>query len=205
MLFGGFGLLMTFLKRYAFSAIGMTMFLTVLATEWYVVLSGMLKMGDDFVVGLDLIHLLEGGVAAAAVLITFGAVLGKLNPLQLLAVCLVETTLFTANAHIGYSVLGTADVGGAIFVHAFGAYFGLALAWIARPTAPGRSNHRESSVYISDVSAAAGTIILWVFWPSFNGALASTPDALHRAILNTYLSLAGSTVAAFVISSLYGE
>jgi len=205
MLFGGFGLLMTFLKRYAFTAVAMTMFLTVLATEWAVLVMGMLNMGSDFVIGVDATHMMEGGVAAAAVLITFGAILGKVNNLQLLAVCLIETTLFAVNAYVGYSVIGAADVGGAIFVHAFGAYFGLALAYVVQPAAPGRSEGREGSVYMTDVSAAAGTVILWVFWPSFNGALAATPDALHRCILNTYFSLAASTMAAFVLSTLYGE
>ena len=31
-----------------------------------------------------------------------------------------------------------------------------------------------------------GTVFLWMFWPSFNGAAAATGEAQHRAILNTY-------------------
>lgn len=34
MLFLGFGFLMTFLKRYGYSAIGLTMILCVFTTEW---------------------------------------------------------------------------------------------------------------------------------------------------------------------------
>ncbi len=56
-------------------------------------------------------RILEGGLTAATVLISVGAVLGKLNPLQLLVMALVETPLFVFNAHIGYSVLGVIDIG----------------------------------------------------------------------------------------------
>lgn len=58
-----------------------------------------------------LFRVLEGGLAAAAVLISFGAVLGKLNPFQLLVMGLVEGALFVFNAHLGYKVLGAIDVG----------------------------------------------------------------------------------------------
>jgi len=40
---------------------------------------------------------------------------------------------------------------------------------------------------------------LWIFWPSFNGALV-TGDARYRAIINTYFSLSASVLASFVTS-----
>lgn len=40
-----------------------------------------------------------------------------------------------------------------------------------------------------------------MYWPSFNGGAASG-DYRHRAILNTYFSLAACTVVTFAISSL---
>lgn len=46
-----------------------------------------------------------------------------------------------------------------------------------------------------------GTIFLWIFWPSFNSALVDGADQ-ERAIINTYLSLAGATVTTFAISAL---
>jgi len=46
-----------------------------------------------------------------------------------------------------------------------------------------------------------GTLFLWVFWPSFNGALAGTASgAQHRAAINTTIAIAASCVSAFVIS-----
>ena len=54
---------------------------------------------------------LEGGLAAASVLISFGVVIGKLNPFQLLVMGIIETVLFVINMHIGYVIFGAVDVG----------------------------------------------------------------------------------------------
>ena len=43
--------------------------------------------------------------AAAAVLITFGVVLGKTTPLQLIILALIEIVLFTVNEIIGRKYL----------------------------------------------------------------------------------------------------
>ena len=58
---------------------------------------------------------LEGGFAAATVLITFGAILGKTNPLQLFFIGIVETTIFCVNSYIGYGLLNTVD-GGNLYI-----------------------------------------------------------------------------------------
>ena len=44
-------------------------------------------------------------------------------------------------------------------------------------------------------------MFLWLFWPSFNSALA-VEDAQHRAVINTYLALAACCVVTFAVSSL---
>lgn len=83
-----------------------------------------------------------------------------------------------------------ADAGGSITVHAFGAYFGLAVSFMMRPK-PDQNNSgsNECSSYMSDLFAMIGTLFLWVFWPSFNSALLDDVDQQQRTILNTYLSL----------------
>ena len=58
--------------------------------------------------------MLEGGLAAASVLISFGVVIGKLNPFQLLVMAIFETILFVINMHIGYVLFGAIDVGGKV-------------------------------------------------------------------------------------------
>ena len=54
----------------------------------------------------------------------------------------------------------------------------------------------------SDLFSLLGTIYLWMFWPSFNGALAGSAEIRHRVICNTFLSLCGSCVSTFIISRL---
>ena len=49
-----------------------------------------------------------------------------------------------------------------------------------------------------------GTVFLWLFWPSFNSALAPGDDQ-HRAVLNTYLALASCCVATFAFSALVNK
>ena len=46
-----------------------------------------------------------------------------------------------------------------------------------------------------------GTLFLWMFWPSFNGALAAGPQE-HRVVLNTVFSLTNSCIAAFIFSKV---
>lgn len=70
------------------------------------------------------------------------------------------------------------DVGGAIFIHAFGAYFGIAVALVMRRRDFRVAEHLEGPQYSSDIFAMIGTILLWVFWPSFNAILGT----IHKAM-----------------------
>ena len=55
--------------------------------------------------------------------------------------------------------------------------------------------------FTSSIGAVSGTVFLWLFWPSFNAALAPADDR-QRAVLNTYYSLAACAVVTFALSSL---
>lgn len=70
-------------------------------------------------------------------------------------------------------VFGALDVGGSITIHAFGAYYGLAAALVLAPVHAGAAHPKNGASYVSDMTAMIGTIFLFIFWPSFNGALAS--------------------------------
>jgi len=61
-------------------------------------------------------------------LISFGGVIGKLSPFQLLVMTIVELVFYSLNNQVFLvGNLGIADVGGTIIIHMFGAYFGLGL------------------------------------------------------------------------------
>lgn len=50
-----------------------------------------------------------------------------------------------------------------------------------------------------------GTICLWIFWPSFTSATTAHGSAEPWAVLNTYFSMAASTMATFVLSPVLYE
>ena len=56
MLLGGFGFLMTFLKRYSFSALGLTFIVTAVVTEWSILLWGFTKMNGDFTIHITFLE-----------------------------------------------------------------------------------------------------------------------------------------------------
>ena len=64
----------------------------------------------------------------AKVMISFGAVLGKVTPFQLLLMAVIETVLFWVNIRVSIVTLGAHDVGGGLSIHTFGAFFGLAVS-----------------------------------------------------------------------------
>ena len=55
--------------------------------------------------------ILNGGFGAAAVMISVGGVLGKLNPFQILVMSVIEAAMFVLSCFIGYDILGVVDVG----------------------------------------------------------------------------------------------
>merc|ERR1711988_246713 len=207
MIFIGFGFLMTFLAKYGFSAVGLNFFLAALSIQWGMLLVGLFHQADtghSGTIKLDIKMLIEGDFAAGAVLITFGALLGKTSPLQLLIILFFELIVYNLNFFIGSYKFQAVDMGGSIFVHSFGAYFGLGAAWImGRKNAAEIKDHKSNtSSKNSDTFAMIGTIFLWMFWPSFNGALADQTSQ-HRVIVNTVLSLCGSCVGTFLFSQLF--
>lgn len=132
-------------------------------------------------------------IAVATVLISMGALLGRTTAIQLMVMGVFEIALFAANEYFQLEYMKITDVGGSITVHAFGAYFGLAVSLMLRPSSKGEGeSESEGASYNSDTFAMVGTLFLWIFWPSFNSVLVDGADQ-ERAILNTYLSLAAAT------------
>lgn len=54
----------------------------------------------------------------------------------------------------------------------------------------------------SDLFSILGTLYLWMFWPSFNGAYSLSAEQRHRTINNTFLSLCGCCISTFIVSRI---
>ena len=118
MIFIGFGFLMTFLKKYGLSAVSLNMMIAVICIQWATLVYGFFHLhktnpvtGDKFpspgVIYLNLSEsLLLSDFAAATILISFGVVIGKASPLQLIVMALVEVVVFFVNEVIGRKYLG---------------------------------------------------------------------------------------------------
>eukprot|EP00457_Paulinella_chromatophora_P003679 gb/GEZN01003687.1/.p1 GENE.gb/GEZN01003687.1/~~gb/GEZN01003687.1/.p1 ORF type:complete len:503 (+),score=54.90 gb/GEZN01003687.1/:93-1601(+) len=205
MIFVGFGFLMTFLRKHAYSAVGFTFLVTAFTIQWYILCNGCWRnvFGEKVLIELSLDSFIFGDFAAATVLITYGVLLGKVSAGQLLFISILETVAYSFNEIIAQKVLFVTDLGGTLLIHMFGAFFGMSCALFFQPRKP-VSNDDNKSVYHSDTFAMIGTIFLWLFWPSFNALLATTDTALfQRIVINTVLSLTGSCVGAFLFSYYY--
>ncbi|XP_032116530.1 ammonium transporter Rh type B isoform X1 [Sapajus apella] len=205
MVFVGFGFLMVFLQRYGFSSVGFTFLLASFALQWSTLVQGFLHSFDNGHIHVGIESMINADFCAGAVLISFGAILGKTGPAQLLLMALLEVVLFGINEFVLLNLLGVRDAGGSMTIHTFGAYFGLVLSRVLYRPQLEKSRHRQGSVYHSDLFAMIGTIFLWIFWPSFNSALTALGAGQHRTALNTYYSLAASTLGTFALSALVGE
>jgi ammonium transporter Rh len=210
MMFIGFGFLMTFLHKYGFGATGFNFLIGAFVIQWSLLSNGFwanVSSGSWDVIGLDVTRCIMSEFTAAVVMITFGGVLGKTNPLQLITIAFIEVMAFGLNEYIGLHKLHAVDCGASMYVHTFGAYFGLACAWVLSRHNKHVADHpKNDSTRTSDTFAMIGTLFLWMFWPSFNGGIATgTVNSQHRVFINTYLSLAASCLTTFYASAWLRE
>ena len=209
MLLLGFGYLMTFLKKYGLGAVGLTMMLSVLSME----LNIAVELGVRYLYGdssedtawpmpVSMATLIDSEFAAATLMITFGAIIGRASPLQMLIVAMSQSVFYAVNKVVFVlGSVGAEDVGGSMTIHMFGAYFGLAASYALGPPTDVGAEETALSDKVSDVLALIGTTILWVFWPSFVGATETgVLKNEHHCIVNTILSLLASTTMTFYLS-----
>ncbi len=200
MIFIGFGFLMTFLRKFGYSAVGFTLFIGAISLQTYPLLQTFWRFvlhGHSGSVPLTITMLIQADFCAGAQLIAFGALIGNVSHTQIGFLSVTGTIFYALNESIA-ELLGIADAGGSMLIHAFGAFFGLAASLVIAPRPPS-FNADNASVYHSDLFAMIGTVFLWIYWPSFNAALTDDGYA-NRAVVNTVLSLTGSCIAAYATS-----
>lgn len=221
---------------FSFSAVGYNFLVAAFVLEWALVIRGYMFDFNPTTRSfpIDIERIIVADFVAAAVLISFGAVLGKTNLTQLVIMALIEVVLQSANEFLGLRRFCAYDIGESMFVHVFGkcyfitktvylnsdihiffsyfslyigAYFGLAVAFMLydKGLTSTEAEQREKSVYHSDLFSMVGTLFLFCFWPSFNAGVAAAGDSRLRAVVNTYLSIASSVLITFICSSLFNK
>lgn len=207
MIFIGFGFLMAFMKTHSWSSIGFNYICAAWAMQLSVLFIGFWRrvlLPDHFKwdqkINITMLEICEGEFCAAAFLITMGALLGKATLPQLMFLATFESLFFSLNAVVLFEVFYVIDIGGAMTIHMFGAYFGLAATYFFQyKKAIADKNGQNGLTYNSQMFAMVGAVFLFMYWPSFNGIL-GVGMARHRAAVNTVLSITASTLSAVYVS-----
>lgn len=201
MLLVGFGFLMVFVKKYGRSAITATFLLVSISIPLYFLKDSLGVMGEAESV-IDRLILAE--FAAASLLICAGAVLGRVKMSQYLLLGALFIPCYAFNEWIlldgGLNLIAKGsmvDTGGSIVIHAFGALFGLGVAYSM--TTLKEYNTPIDADATSDRFSLLGSMVLWVFWPSFCAALVAPAD-IPMTIVNVIIALCGSTLATYFVS-----
>jgi ammonium transporter Rh len=207
MLLLGFGFLMVFVRKYGRSALTATFLLVSISIPLYYVIASQGWFSEK---GSEIDALILAEFAAASLLITAGAVLGRLKMQQYLILGLLFIPFYMLNEWImldeGFGLVDKGqfiDTGGSIVIHAFGAIFGLGVA-ISMTTKNEYDAEIEADA-TSDRFSMLGSMILWVFWPSFCAALV-LPEEVVMTGINVILALSGATLATgFASMKLRGK
>ncbi|KAJ8599219.1 hypothetical protein CTAYLR_006394 [Chrysophaeum taylorii] len=166
----GFGYLMTFLRWYGLGSAGLSFFATRLRVEVALLAEPLFEHWYEKRAEIDYRALLNANFCVAAILISFGGLIGKRVALG--------------------KWLDVRDAGGTISIHMFGAYFGLSASRILGKPVDVRLEKKSSRA--SDVISLIGTVFLWLYWPSFvSGGLTPGTFEAQRAITNTIIALLG--------------
>jgi ammonium transporter Rh len=207
MIFVGFGFLMTFLSGAGFTAIGINYVIGVYVIQWAILCRKFWEFviveGHFELIEFSIVDLITGDFSAAVVLITFGVLIGNVSPSQLMIIAFFETIVASLGETIMIGKFKAVDMGGSIALHLFGGVFGIALSFIMRNkiNENRKPSNAESTKY-TDLFAMIGTLFLFLYWPSFNGALAGA-QTQHRVIINTILAITGSAMGGFCASQLF--
>ena len=213
MIFVGFGMLHALLKKYSWTSISINMIAIVFSFQIGLFTNLLWKNAfkEKWKAGLlNFKTLIQSNFNSCSVLISLGCVLGKLSIIQYLIMIILETIFSSLNFQLCLVKLKAIDVGGSLYIHTFGAIFGLAIYMVLFCSTKMKTALKDYSFYnngnyFSHIIAFIGVIFIWCYFPSFNAGLAFNNNYRYRSTINTYLSLSGSVVGSFIASALYNK
>lgn len=235
----GMCLTMTYLRKYAYTSLGMSFLMGCLAQEWCCLLLQWIPLGyctflkNNFVqvgcpygsnpeltqfenfqrarsctcdsledkIALNIADFIQGQYGVVAVLVSYGALLGKVNPLQMLIIVVMNVAAYCGNKFLSVDYRGGVDNTGSLYTtHIFGAAFGLGCSVVVSGKRPSE-NPDNASRYQSNNYAILGSLFMFVTYPSFNAYWA--PAALRVYVAtNTFAALMCGGMFAFIWSNL---
>jgi len=201
MLLVGFGFLMVFVRNHGYSSITATFLVVSLALPLYMLIKSF--GGHNFSMAtINIDTFLCAEFAAASLLIAIGAPLGRLKMEQVFVMALLFIPAYILNEWLilesGF-FNGFLDTGGSVVIHAFGAYFGLGV--VTNTLAKFKNAPNIESDANSNQFMLLGSMMLWLFWPSFTSALVS-PDRVVLTAINTVFALCGATLSTYIFSKM---
>jgi len=204
MLMVGFGFLMVFVKKYGWGSVTATYIAVSFVIPYYMFLKSKGLFGEAAEFQIDRLILAE--FCAASMLIAMGAYLGRLKMSQYIIAAILFVPSYMFNEWImldhGMGLIPKGkliDTGGSIVIHQFGAYFGLGV--IMKMTTKEDFPKSIDSDKISNQYSMLGSMVLWIFWPSFCAAAAEASQMVTAAI-NTILSLCAATISTYLATTL---
>tara|TARA_B110000263_G_C15270412_1_gene493198 strand:- start:28 stop:1347 length:1320 start_codon:yes stop_codon:yes gene_type:complete len=206
MIFIGFGFLMTFSAKYSFTASTFNLLISVLTIQYSILINGLMHnifKNEWNIINLDIRNLISADFACGCLLITYGSLLGKISFTQLLLLIPLELVFYAINENICVNCFQSVDMGGSLVVHLFGALFGVSVSFMITDFNKIKNVKFESNKN-TDLFALIGTLFLFCYWPSFNGAFAQG-SSQNRVVINTVLSLCSSCISAFFMSKILSE
>lgn len=213
MVFVGFGMLHTLLKKYSWTSMAINMM--AIAFSFQIGLFSNLLWANAFKERwkkglLNFESLIKSIINSCTVLVSLSCVIGKLSITQYVVMIIIETLLCSLNFQLCDVKLQSIDVGGALYIHTFGTLFGLAVYMVLFCSKKMKStisefNNFNNSNYFSNITSFIGVIFLWCYFPSFNTGLVVSDNSRYRSSINTYFSLTGSTVGSFIASGLFNK
>lgn len=197
----GFGFAGTWMKAYGIGAFGFSLMLLVYTLQEAMLVEGWMRE-ETMHLRLCVTNVITAMMGVVAILISWGAVAGKISPVCMLFIGACEIAVYYANKiYILEDTFQVFDIGGAISIHVFGAFFGVAVS-LGMSLEPVAALHDSS--YVADVFSNIGTAFMWVYFPNFVSSNAQMNTAAQRtAMLNTLFALLGSTGTAFATGPLF--
>lgn len=201
MLLVGFGFLMVFIRNHGYTSLTATFLVVSIAIPLYMIIKSF--GGENFSMStISIDTLLFAEFAAASLLIAIGAPLGRLKMDQYIIMGLLFVPAYIFNEWLILEsgiFKGFVDTGGSIVIHAFGAYFGLGV--VANTLSKFKDNADCENNPSSNMLCLLGSMILWLFWPSFTSAIVA-PERVVLTAINTIFALCGATLATYIFSKI---